>query len=239
MHDFFCHGSSVIRILRSLGGSALVAATLGLIGCDIIGGPSVRGSGVAKAETREVGAFTRVESAGSANVAIQIGDKQSVIIETDDNILPLIDTLVKGDRLVISSHGRYSTRIGVKVTIVVPALNEARISGSGNITASGVSAKEFDAHISGSGDIHISGSTDSLKASIAGSGGIDASKLPVTAADVSISGSGNIKLLAPQSLHASISGSGDVRCASRPKQIKTRVSGSGKVRWPRDGGARM
>src|SRR4029453_5594007 len=114
------------------------------------------------------------------------------------------------DRLLISSRTNYSTRIGVKVTIVVPALEEARISGSGNIAASGISGKEFAVHITGSGDMRVSGSTDSLNASITGSGGIDATKLPAAAADVTVTGSGNIKLRATQSLHAEITGSGDV-----------------------------
>jgi hypothetical protein len=217
------------RFMTCIIHSLVIGAMFGVSGCGF-GGPRVKGSGVARTETREVGGFTRVESAGSANVTIQIGGTQSVVIETDDNILPLIETSVKGDRLVIGSHGSYSTRIGVKVTITVPALDEARISGSGNITVSGVAAKEFEAHISGSGDIRISGSSDSLKASIAGSGGIDATKLPVTAADASVTGSGNIKVVATQSLHARIAGSGDVRYGGNPPEIHKQVTGSGSVR---------
>jgi hypothetical protein len=42
-----------------------------------------------------------------------------------------------------------------------------RITGSGNVNASGISSK-VDAYISGSGDINISGSTESLNASVVG-----------------------------------------------------------------------
>ena len=217
-----------VAIVQFLGIGAVIYAMFGMSGCGL--GPGVRGSGVAKTETREVDAFTRVEGAGSADIAIETGARQSVVVETDDNILPLIDTTVKGDKLVITSHGTYSTRLGVKITIVVPVLDEARISGSGNITASGVSGKGFAAHISGSGNIRVSGSTDSLTASIAGSGSIDASKLPAGAADVQVTGSGNIKVVATQSLHAEITGSGDVRYGGNPARIQKRVTGSGNVR---------
>ena len=217
--------SSIIRWLNI---AAFICGMFSVSGCGI-GGPRVQGSGIAKTETREVGGFTRVESAGSANVTVQIGEKQSVVIETDDNILPLIDTIVKGDKLLITSHDSYSTRLGVTVTIVVPVLNEARISGSGKITASGVAAKVFDAHISGSGDIRISGSTESLEASISGSGGIDAIELAVTAADVRVTGSGTIKVAATQSLHAKITGSGDVLYTGNPTRIEKHVTGSGSV----------
>jgi hypothetical protein len=209
--------------------SLVIVAIVAVSGCGIVG-PAVKGSGIVRTETRDVGRFTRVESARSADVTIQTGGKQWVAIEADDNILPLIDTAVKGERLVIGSHGSYSTRQGIKVTIIVPTLEEAVISGSGKIIASGVAAKELEAHIGGSGDIRISGSSDSLKASISGSGGIDATKLPVAAADASVTGSGSIKIVATQSLHARVIGSGDVRYGGNPPEIRKQVTGSGSVR---------
>src|SRR5678815_3299451 len=124
MSDSFNSRWRPSRIPLLLRGFALAIALIGLAGCDAVFGPVVRGSGVIKAETREVGTFTRVESSGSANVTIQIGEKQSVIVETDDNILQLIETAVSGEALRVSSHGRYSTHKGVKVTIVVPRLYE-------------------------------------------------------------------------------------------------------------------
>jgi len=197
-------------------------------GCKL-GGPTVVGSGVPKSEPREVGAFTRVESKGSANIAIQIGDKPAVVVEADDNILPLVDTIVTGDRLVIQSHGSYSTRLGVKVTIVLPTLHEARLSGSGKIAVSGLVAKAFEAQIAGSGDIHLRGATDSLKAAIRGSGGIDATELSAGAAQARISGSGKIKVVATKSLDAKITGSGEVRYGGSPASVETKVTGSGNV----------
>ena len=215
--------------LRALALPALLGATLTVGGCNV-SGPTVVGSGVAKSESREVGEFTRVESAGSANVAIQIGEKQSVVVETDDNILPLIDTKVTGDRLVIGSHESYSTRLGVKVTIVVPALHEARLSGSGSIGVTGLAAQAFEASVTGSGDIHLRGTSDSLNAAIAGSGSIDATELSAGAADAHITGSGNIRIVATKSLGAEISGSGDVRYGGNPARVEKKVTGSGNVK---------
>jgi hypothetical protein len=215
--------------LRALALTVLLGATLTVGGCNV-SGPKVVGSGVVKSEPREVGAFTRVESAGSANVAIQIGEKESVVVETDDNILPLIDTIVKGDRLVIGSRESYSTRLGVKVTIVVPALQETRLSGSGEIGVSGLAAQAFEAHVTGSGDIHLRGTSDSLNAAITGSGGIDATELSAGAADARITGSGKIEIVATKSLDAKITGSGDVRYGGNPARVETKVTGSGNVR---------
>jgi hypothetical protein len=53
-------------------------------------------------------------------VTSQIGEKQSVIVETDDNVLPSIETAVRGSAAGLLPR-RYSTHKGVKVTIVMPA----------------------------------------------------------------------------------------------------------------------
>lgn len=208
---------------------ALVAVLLSAGGC-MTNVDHIQGSGVAKTETRDVPAFTRIDSMGSAKVTVTIGDHQSVSIEADDNILPLIDTIVKGDRLQISSHDSYSARTPIKVTITVAKLEEARVQGSGSVNASGVDAKRFDAHISGSGDINVSGTAQSLTATVTGSGKLDATKMPVDSANVTITGSGDVTVNASKSMSANITGSGDIRYAGNPSQVQQRVTGSGNVR---------
>src|SRR4051812_40191266 len=152
---------------------AVLAVMLCISGCVMVG-DQVQGSGVAKSETRDVPTFTRIDSAGSADVTVTIGDKQSLTVEADDNILPLIDTNVKGDKLQIGSHDSFSTRTPIKITITMAKLEEARVAGSGSVNATGIDAKKFDAHISGSGNVNVTGKAESLSASIAGSGKLDA-----------------------------------------------------------------
>ena len=81
-------------------------------------------------ETRDVSAFTKIESGGSADITVTIGEKQSLTIEADDNILPLIETKVNGDKLTIGSHDSYSPKTDIKITITVPALDSASVHGS-------------------------------------------------------------------------------------------------------------
>ena len=62
---------------------------------------AVKGSGTLASEVRQVAEFTEVELAGSADVEVTVGGEQKVVVEADDNILPLVETNVVNGRLVI------------------------------------------------------------------------------------------------------------------------------------------
>jgi hypothetical protein len=222
--------SAMLLLISHLLCGTLAWSLFSIGGCAYVSPNTIQGSGVAKTETRDVGAFSRIDSTGSADVIVTIGDKQSLTVEADDNILPLIDTEVKGDKLVISSHDSYSPRTDIKITITVPKLDEASVRGSGTIKASGVDAQDFKTQLTGSGDISLEGKATSLKATVTGSGSLDASKFTVGDADVRVSGSGDARINASKSLNASVSGSGDVQYSGNPSAVERHVSGSGSVR---------
>ena len=211
---------------------ALFSSVMGLGGCVLQQHDAIQGSGVAKTETRDVAEFTKVELTGSPDVTITIGDKQSLTIEADDNILPLLTTEVKNGKLVIGSQQNtsYSPKTDIKITITVAKLEGASVVGSGDIKASGVKADTFEASVTGSGDLDVSGEADSLKATVRGSGDLDATKLAAEQATVTVQGSGDAKVHATKSLDARIEGSGDVQYTGNPSDVHEQVQGSGSVR---------
>lgn len=219
----------MLLVLSQIVAAALVSMMLSASGC-VMASDQIQGSGVAKTETRDVPAFTRIETTGSADVIVTIGDKQSMTVEADDNILPLLTTEVKGDKLVIGSRDSYSPRTNIKITITVPSLDGASVSGSGQINVTGVNGKKFDAQITGSGQVNLVGQADSLNATIAGSGNLEATKFTVSDATVRVTGSGDAKVNATKSLNATVTGSGDVRYTGRPSSVQEQVHGSGSVK---------
>ena len=58
----------------------------------------VQGSGVTASETRDVGPFASVELAGSNNVVIRVGERRSVVVKADDNLLDRVSTQLGGKR---------------------------------------------------------------------------------------------------------------------------------------------
>lgn len=66
---------------------------------------TVTGSGVAATQARHVAAFTKLDLAGSNNIKVVIGGRQSVFVNADDNLLGRVTTRVDGGRLVIETDG--------------------------------------------------------------------------------------------------------------------------------------
>lgn len=210
--------------------SLLVALALlaGTAACSLVT-PAVQGSGVPARDVRQVAPFESVALEGSSDVEIAVGPIQSVVVEADDNIVPLILTEVADNTLRIASEGSYRSRSAVKVTITVPRLIAVVSSGSGNLAARDIVAGSFAASLQGSGSVSLAGAADELTASLQGSGSLTAAALTTDRVTVSLQGSGHAEVHTRQQLTASISGSGGVRYAGGATNVTQNVHGSGKV----------
>lgn len=233
-----------------------ITVTAGILtGCIVIAPGScnrerVKGSGNVVTEERQVAGFNRVSLKGMGKVKLTRGDRDSIHIITDDNILPLIKTSVSNNRLEISNNNYNLRPTQLEYDITVRELKGISIAGSGDvigmsrfisdtikaeIAGSGdisleVETERLKSGITGSGAIHLSGATNSHDTSITGSGEINAFDLEAQNVSVAISGSGDCRINAAESLTANISGSGDVVYRGRP-QIDSRISGSGKLKY--------
>jgi hypothetical protein len=118
-----------------------------------------------------------------------------------------------------------------RVTIVMTAPNVHRfeLNGDDALTIAGYNQDELDMDISGAGRIKGAGRTRAMKLDISGDGQADLAQLTATTADVDISGSGRSTIAPTQTANLDISGSGEVDLTSHPANIRTDVSGSGRV----------
>jgi hypothetical protein len=186
----------------------------------------------------EMGAFTSVGVAGSTDAQITVGPAQSIVLRGPKALIDNIEVSLKDGALLVK-HKKSSWGMGTsykenaKAIITVPALTKVAVSGSGDMSVSGVKATDFGIAVSGSGNINASGSCTSLVSSISGSGDVDASGLKCAAVTTSIAGSGDSKVFASESVTVSIAGSGDVRVDGAPKGSCTiKIAGSGDVSVP-------
>ena len=215
---------------------------------------SLAGSGRLASESRSLAEFQALALNGSMDLVVRQGATQSVQVEADDNLLPLLETVVEpagqGATLVVRWKKGQSlyTRSKVRVTVVMSKLSALAASGSGDIRVEAFSTPALKLSLSGSGDarlqdlstgelgISISGSSDvaasgsatRLKVSIAGSGDVRLADLKSDDVSVSIAGSGDAAVNANKTLDVSIAGSGDVSYTGNAA-VKSRVAGSGSV----------
>lgn len=214
-------------------------------------GPKVTGSGRVTTTTRAVSGFTSIDLAVPADVKLVQGSTEGLTLETDDNIAPLIETVVEKGQLIIRMQkktGSISTKV-LRMTVNIRAIEQLDVSGSGNISADKLQADKLKCGIAGSGDMRFgdleasalrisiagsgdflaSGKTDTLDGSIAGSGDINTQSLSANAVKMTIAGSGDAAVWAKKTLKVSIAGSGDVSYFG-DAEVNKSIAGSGSVR---------
>ena len=197
-------------------------------------GASVSGSGHVSKTQRRVSAFKGVSLELPASVEIVQGETEDLVIEADDNIAPLIESVVENGQLKI----RWAERIRtlkptvLKLTLRARALEQISISGSGDVNAQKLQSPTLEVRIAGSGDVRLAAlQTDSLSVSISGAGDFLAAGRADTAR-YSIAGSGDLKTgsLASKNVKISIAGSGDATVWAS-NALNVSIAGSGDVSY--------
>ena len=219
---------------------------------DWMGGEKVVGNGNIKKQTRELAHFTGVALSLPGKLELRIGNTESVTIETDDNILPLIDSVIEDGVLKLRPSKRklnLQTRT-LKIVVQARSIDQIKLGGSGSIEADALRADKLTFDIGGSGSINLkgidsdsavvaiggsgnlragSGKVNRISISIGGSGDVDLGQVKSQDVSVNVAGSGKAIVAASASLSATIAGSGDVNYYGNPAVSKT-VAGSGSVK---------
>ncbi len=139
------------------------------LACSFVSGATLAGSGVSASDERKVDSFDEIESLGSIDLSIRIGEQTAVVVRGDDNLLEHIVTEVSGNRLTVSmENGSYSTQIPLVVDITLPALTELELIGSGDAEIEGLRGGDLTLVVQGSGDVVATGQVDQLEARISG-----------------------------------------------------------------------
>ena len=234
------------KILVSLIGLALAFSCSYHDGCH----DTVFGSKIIITETRTVDSFHSVETVGGCDVFFTKDISQKLLLEGEDNILPLIRTWVRHDgTLVIEPKSSYSTDIGVKAYISMVEIRGFTIAGSGTVVSelpfttdeltlkiagSGqmkmdVTAQKVFTEIAGSGDIFLDGKAGFHSYTIAGSGNLNADFFITSQYEIRIAGSGDSHIHVTDILDVVIAGSGNVYYRGEPAVLNCTISGSGKL----------
>jgi hypothetical protein len=230
------------------------AAFVALCCLPLVACAATQGSGHAVTETRAVAEFQSVALSGGMDLRVSQGSPQSVTVQADDNLLPMLETVVESGKEGPTLQVRWKrgqniyTRAKVVVTVVTPKLAalaaagsgdirvdafntpalQVALSGSGDAKLEGLSTDDLGIRISGSGNVSGSGKAARMKVSIAGSGDVRLTAMRADDVKVSIAGSGDAAVFADKTLEVHIAGSGDVTYTGNAA-LKSSVAGSGSV----------
>jgi len=160
---------------------------------------NVEGNGNIRSETRTInGDFQSISVQDAIEVVVEQSDDKSVVVEADENILPLITTRVENGVLIIEpDHGISTSGSNPKVTVKMPIIKKLTCGNSSSIRSINtiitdnlevraenasaieinVEADNISLEAENSGTIHASGKALKLETSSSDGSELDARKL--------------------------------------------------------------
>jgi hypothetical protein len=236
--------------MRSLFILAIILSIV-LNSCGLFG-KRVRGTGNISSETRSLTGYNSVDVSGNIDVYVKQDSSQVVKVETDDNLLGLVEIYEEGGVLHIQSKKGYNLNPTRGIKVYVSGTDFRRFEASGacdifsenmiisngsvDIELSGscdanleLRAPKITADISGSGSVILKGETRDLSVDGTGSSSFKCIELRSENVDVDITGSGSAEVFASVKLNVDVTGSGSVKYMGNAA-VSQSVSGSGSVR---------
>ena len=212
-------------------------------------GQGITGSGKVVNETRQVSGFNQINLNGAGELIITQGNKESLTIQADDNLLPYIKTNVNNNNLTISFDNIMPLPTqSVKIYLTVKDINSITTSGSGKINSNNLKANNLNINvngagegnlnnlnaqtlkiiISGAGKMTLSGNVNEQNIDISGAGEYNAANLSSKITNLSINGAGRGTVKVSDVLNAMINGGGEIKYIGNPKVVQ-QVNGAGDI----------
>jgi len=209
-----------------------------------------KGSGNVTIEERQVASFDAIKVGCAINVMVSQGDKQSVKVETDDNLQNRIVTKVTNGTLDLSCDNMKNPS---KMNVYVIATKLTKLDASAASTVKSetpIKSDVFGLHSSGAvkvtldietgilntevdgaaqNNIHVTAET--INSEVSGAGNLTLTGTANTH-NAKVSGAGNLKALEfiTDNTEAKVSGAGNAKLMAR-KQLKADLSGAGSITY--------
>jgi hypothetical protein len=209
-----------------------------LAGALFITDASLRAQSGISSEKRQTEAFSGIEAGGAVNIILTQGETSAVVVETETDNLPKVETKVKDGRLVITTKGIRKTA-GIKVFITSPVTEHldiygaATVKGQGSLSggkltlkASGAANINLDIYydevfsdVSGAATLQLSGEASGHHTNVSGAGNLGAAALKTVTTRATASGAGSATVNASLEVISSTSGAGTVKLAVKPENL--------------------
>jgi hypothetical protein len=152
-----------------------------------------------------------------------------VEVTADDNILPVLETRVEGDRLVIRpTEKAIKPVVGIVIKATAPNIESVQCAGAASVALEGVANDKLVLVLTGAGKALVSGSTAALDVTMNGAGSLEAGDLQAKTAEIEINGAGEADVHVLENLKVVIKGTGKVRYAGDP-EVERSVIGIGTI----------
>lgn len=136
---------------------------------------TVRGDGVVIRENRNIPSFNKIQTGGVLNIFLSQGSIESIVVETDRNLINYVETYVKGEALIIKNKDDVEIKKKTKMNVYITLkdIKKMNIDGVGNVKCqTQLDLATLDLDNNGVGNIQLDLKCDRLKADINSVGGV-------------------------------------------------------------------
>jgi len=208
-----------------------------------------KGNGNVQTENREIDSFSAISASHGLNVYLVQGDKETVRVEADENLLSLIVTKVKGTELILKTteNIRRAKKLDVYVTLV--NVNEINVSSGCDLESNGiiktdhldisvssgadaklqVEGNEISCSVSSGADAVLSGKANFFYGKSSSGSDLKAKELIATNCKAKASSGGDVSVYASESIEANASSGGDVSYYGNPSKVDVNSTSGGDV----------
>jgi len=210
----------------------------------------IRGSGNIIKETRDVSGFHGIDVGGAFEVILVKANKEKVVLEADDNLMPYITTKVFGGTLEIDNDKDFRNPSELKVIIYYKSIDQIDLSGASSLTsddvletesleidASGAShislkldTKRLEADFSGASKVKFLGKAKIVEIEASGATVFKGLELETENFEIDASGAAVVRIWANGRLGIEASGASSVRYKGSPSIDIINISGASSVR---------
>jgi len=190
----------------------------------------VIGSGVVASESRAVTSFSAVTVIGPFRVSLRPAATTSLELTAEDNVLPLIRTEVRGDRLhVFLVEGSLTMTHEMAVRIASPELRAIDGAAAAHIEALGFTVDALDTRLGDASSLVVAGRADRHDLHLAGASRCRAEELRSRFVNAELSGASNAIVSVSDTLYVRASGASTLEYIGDPA-LTLDVSGLSVVR---------
>jgi hypothetical protein len=236
-----------MKALQSVLSVFILSALAG--GCYFDNVETISGNGNVVKQSREVSGFSGLKVTTGIDAVITQGEKESVMVEADENLQDYIKTEVIDGKLKIYSDKNIRNAKKKKVYIEYKKLVSIDISSAGDVEGTNtlvtdeldiemssagdltltLEADRLEISISSAGDARLSGKLNTLKADLSSAGDLKAFELEARTGDVSVSSAGSAGVFITEEASFQCSSAGSINYKGEPRLKNVSTSSAGSV----------
>lgn len=211
----------------------LIGLSYSMLKAQGISSPVTASARSADSETRPVAAsIVEIDLDGPIDLTLRQGAVASLQVKGERRLLGNIDTSSSDGVLHIRTTGMLlHHRLPLQAVLVLPAVRELRVRGSGDSTVNGFSGDAIAVHMEGTGSVKFNGRYRQVDASVRGSGALEMNGGNSGKVDVRVEGSGSLTVVGSSTqLDAILAGSGELNARHlRAQVVQLDLMGSGSA----------